>query len=129
MPSEADDFYGRAIGRIRRLTLWVGIGGTLGIVAVKGFGPAAGFLLGAALSILNFQGVTMLADSLGAKRRPGAVAALLIALRYALIGLALYVILRLLGFAPLPVLAGLLVPFGATILEVIYELIFCAHGQ
>ena len=50
------------------------------------------------------------------------MAAVLIALRYLLIGLALYVIVKILGFAPVAVLSGLLTAFGAVVLEVLYEL-------
>jgi ATP synthase I chain len=123
-----EDFYDNALRRIRLLTLAIGVAGTAALFIRADWRAALGFLLGAALSVLNFQGVTMLAGVLGATRRPGAFAAFTIALRYIVIGFALYVILKLLGFAPLPVLAGLLAPFGATILEIFYELIFRAHG-
>jgi hypothetical protein len=124
-----DLFYDRALRRIRLLALCIGIAGAAGILALYGGRPALGFLLGAALSALNFQVVTMFAAGIGATTRPRTATALSIALRYAVIGCALYVILKLLGFAPLPVLAGLLAPFGATILEVFYELICRANGQ
>ena len=124
-----DLFYDRALRRIRLLALCIGIAGAAGILALYGGRPALGFLLGAALSALNFQVVTMFAAGIGATTRPRTATALSIALRYAVIGCALYVILKLLGFAPLPVLAGLLAPFGATILEVFYELIFCANER
>jgi hypothetical protein len=123
------DFYDRALRRVRLLSLCIAIAGAAGILILYGGRPALGFLLGAALSALNFQALTMFAGALGATTRPRTAAAVSIALRYALIGFALYVILRLLGFAPLPVLAGLLAPFGATILEVFYELIFCANER
>lgn len=129
------DFYDRALRRIRLLALCISIGGAVGVLALSGGRPAVGFLLGAALSALNFQALTMFAAALGATSKLGATtkprttAAVSIALRYAVIGCALYVILKLLGFAPLPVLAGLLAPFGATILEVFYELIFCANER
>src|SRR5215471_6410723 len=124
-----DLFYDRALQRIRLLALCIGIAGAAGILALYGGRPALGFLLGAALSALNFQVVTMFAAGIGATTRPRTATALSIALRYAVIGCALYVILKLLGFAPLPVLAGLLAPFGATILEVFYELIFRANER
>ncbi|HYK58401.1 MAG TPA: ATP synthase subunit I [Bryobacteraceae bacterium] len=127
--SAGDDFYDRALRRIRLLAFCIGIAGTAGILAVYGGRPALGFLFGVALSAFNFQAVTMFAAGLGATTRPRTAAAVSIALRYAVIGCALYVILKLLGFAPLPVLAGLLAPFGATILEVFYELIFRANER
>jgi hypothetical protein len=123
------DFYDRALRRIRLLALSIGVGGAAGILILYGGRPALGFLLGAALSALNFQALTMFAAWLGASTRPRTAAAASIALRYAIMGCALYVILKLLGFAPLPVLAGLLASFGATILEVFYELIVCPNER
>jgi len=52
---------------------------------------------------------------------------MLIALRYLLIGAAIYAIVKLLGFTPVAVLWGLLAAFGAVVLEILCELIF--HGQ
>jgi|SRR5579871_4831452 len=120
-------FYERALRRIWRLSFAVSFVGTAAWLVVQGLRPAAGFLMGAALSLLNFQGLVMLAHALGGSKNSGLKAAILIALRYAIIGVALYVILELLGFAPLPVLSGLLAPFGAAILEILYELIFPIH--
>jgi hypothetical protein len=121
------DFSERAVRRIRLLTIVVGVGGTVGFWLARGARPAAGFLMGAALSILNFQGLSMLANTIGRSSKPGPVAAVLIALRYVLIGCALYVIVMVLRFTPMPVLAGLLASFGAVILEIFYELIFLSH--
>ena len=47
--------------RIRRLTIAVGLAGVAALWLTQGAKPAAGFLMGAALSILNFQGLSMLA--------------------------------------------------------------------
>jgi hypothetical protein len=121
------DFNERALRRIRLLTIAVGLTGVAVLWFRQGARPAAGFLMGAALSILNFQGLSMLARAIGGSSKPGPVAALLIALRYVLIGCALYVIVMVLGFTPVPVLAGLLASFGAVILEIFYELIFLSH--
>jgi hypothetical protein len=51
----------------------------------------------------------------------------LIALRYAIVGLAAYAIVRILGITPVAVLAGLLAAFAAVILEILYELILYAR--
>ncbi len=109
---------------MRLLTVAVGLGGTVVLLVRQGVRPAAGFLMGATLSMANFEGLSMLADAVGGTRKPGALAGLLIGLRYLLIGCALYVIVRVLGFAPAVVLAGLLAAFGAAILEILYELVF-----
>jgi hypothetical protein len=118
------DFNERALRRIRFLTVAVGIGGTIVVLVRHGARPAAGFLMGATLSVANFEGLSALVQAIGGSRKPGTVAALLVALRYVLIGCALYVIVRVLGFAPGVVLAGLLAAFGAVILEIFYELVF-----
>jgi hypothetical protein len=114
----------RALRRIRILTVVVGLGGAVVVLVRQGLRPAAGFLMGATLSIANFEGLSMLAAAVGGVRKPGALAGLLIGLRYLLIGCALYVIVRVLGFAPAVVLSGLLAAFGAAILEILYELVF-----
>jgi hypothetical protein len=122
-----DEFYQRAFQRIRWWTALTTVAGTTAWAAIQGVRPGAGFLCGSAISVLNFRGIEMLAGSLGSSKRPRAFAALLMVFRYALAGGALYVIVRILGFAPLPVLAGLLVPFGAVVLEILYELISRVH--
>ena len=122
-----DDFYRRALQRIRWWTALAALAGAAAWVAGQGFRPAAGFLLGSSLSTLNFRGIEMLAGALGSSKSPRVFAPLLMVFRYALAGGALYVIVRILGFTPLPVLAGLLVPFGAVVLEILYELISRVH--
>jgi hypothetical protein len=117
------DFGELALRRIRILTIAVGLAGTLAVLVWQGIRPALGFLLGATLSMANLEGLSQLVYAIGGSRRPGTVAAMLIALRYLLIGLALYVIVKILGFAPAVVLAGLLTAFGAVVLEVLYELV------
>jgi hypothetical protein len=121
------DFTDRALRRIRLLTIAVGIAGIVAVWIKQGAKPATGFLMGATLSMLNLEGISMLVHAIGGSRRPGPVAALLIALRYLLIGVALYVIVMILGFTPIVVLAGLLASFGAVTLEILYELIFSPH--
>jgi ATP synthase I chain len=122
-----DEFYWRALQRIRWCTALIALAGAAAWAAGQGFRPAAGFLLGSSLSALNFRGIEMLAGALGSSKKPRAFSVLLMVFRYALAGGALYVIVRILGFTPLPVLAGLLVPFGAVVVEILYELISRVH--
>jgi len=122
------DFYHRALWRIRLFTLAIGLTGTIFVLLEWGLRPAAGFLAGAALSVLNFRGLSMLANAIGGTARPGPLAAVLIALRYVLIGVIIYVIVRFLGVTPAAVIWGLLAAFGAVILEILCELIFRIHG-
>ena len=120
------DFYDRALRRVRFLALAVGLTGTVAVLLAYGFRTATGFMLGAALSILNFRGLSMLVNVIGGAK-PGAFAAVLIALRYLLIGCAIYVIVRFLGVTPAAVVWGLLAAFAAVILEILYEFIFRIH--
>jgi ATP synthase I chain len=123
MNHEGPIFYARALKRIRLLTILIAAAGAVAWASLQNPRAAVGFLAGAALSVLNFRVLETIADALGSTKRPGAIAALFIVLRYAFIGCALYVIVKILGFAPLPVFAGLLAAFGAVLLEILYELI------
>jgi len=120
------DFYEQALRRVRRFAVILGLTGTAAVLAAFGLRTAVGFMLGAALSILNFRGLSMLVNVIGGAK-PGAFAAVLIALRYLLIGCAIYVIVRFLGVTPATVVWGLLAAFAAVILEILYELIFRIH--
>ena len=108
--------------RLRILTIVVGIAGAVVVLLWQGARPAAGFLIGGVLSMLNLEGISRLTYAIGGASKPGAAAAALIALRYVLIGVALYVIVKFLGFAPVVVLAGFLSAFGAVLLEALYQL-------
>src|SRR5579872_4253867 len=120
------DFYEQALRRVRRFAGVLGLTGTAAILAAYGLRMAVGFMLGATLSILNFQGLSMLVNVIGGTK-PGVFAAVLIALRYLLIGCAIYVIVRFLGVTPAAVVWGLLAAFAAVILEILYEFIFRIH--
>jgi hypothetical protein len=121
------DFYGRALRRIRFLTVVVALAGTVATFIWLGARAAAGFLVGGALSTLNFQGLSMLAGALSGWAKPAPVAAVVIGLRYLLIGCAAYVIVKVLSITPFSVLCGFLAAFAAVILEILYELIFRLH--
>jgi hypothetical protein len=121
------DFYEQALRRVRLFAIAVGLSGTVAVLAVRGARPAAGFLMGATLSILNFRGLSMLVQVLGGSAKPGPLAAVLIALRYVLIGCAIYVIVRFLGVTAEAVVWGLLAAFAAVILEILFEFIFRIH--
>ena len=119
--------YDRALTRIKHLTLLVGVLGTAAVFLVRGRGAAAGFLAGAGISYVNFELLSGLAQMMGATAPKARGWGVLIALRYAIVGIAVYVIVRILGIAPVAVLAGLLAAFAAVILEILYELILHAR--
>jgi len=107
------EFYERALRRVRFFALGVGMIGTVALLLAQ--------------SILNFRGLSMLVNVLGGSSKPGPLAAVLVGLRYLLIGFAIYVIVRFLGVTPAAVVWGLLAAFGAVILEILYELVFRIH--
>jgi hypothetical protein len=118
--------YDRALIRIKYLTLLVCSVGTAAMFVARGRGAAAGFLAGAGLSYVNFELLSGLAYVVGGSSPKVRGWAVLIALRYAIVGVAAYVIVRVLGITPVAVLAGLLAAFVAVILEILYELILYA---
>jgi ATP synthase I subunit len=119
--------YDRALSRIKYLTLVVGLVGSVAVLFARGRGAAAGFLAGAGVSYVNFELLSGLAHVLGASAPKARGWGVLIALRYAIVGAAVYVIVRVLGITPVAVLAGLLATFAAVILEILYELILHAR--
>jgi hypothetical protein len=121
------DFYEQALRRVLRFAIILAVTGTTAALMAYDVRTATGFMLGAALSILNFRGLSMLVNVIGGAAKPGALAAVLIALRYLLIGCAIYVIVRFLGVTPAAVVWGLLAAFAAVILEILYEFIFRIH--
>ena len=119
--------YDRALIRIKYLTLVVGLVGTATMLFARGRGAAAGFLAGAGLSYVNFELLSGPAYAMGSTGSKAAGWGVLIALRYAIVGVAAYVIVRILGITPVAVLVGLLAVFAAVILEILYELILHAR--
>ena len=122
--SEAAHF-GRAIERIRRAMLWLSLAGAVVASGWKGWEWGLGFLAGAAVSLLNFRWLHQLVAALGeGARRPRKRLVLFLSLRYLLLGLGGYVIVRFFGLNLAAGLIGLLVAAAAVILEIIYELIY-----
>jgi len=119
--------YERAYTRIKYFTIAVGLAGTAAMLLTRGREAAAGFLAGAGLSYVNFELLCGLARLMGGSAPKAKGWGVLIALRYAIVGVAVYVIVRILGTTPVAVLAGLLAAFAAVILEILYELILHAR--
>ena len=119
------DFYDRAIARIFRLTMVVGLIGTTAAAVKFGIRAGAGFAVGALLSVFSFHTIRGVASSLGghSNRRAGLYAALFLS-RYALIGAVIYVIVKYLEVSPMALLAGLFASIAAVLAEVLYELVF-----
>ena len=109
--------------RIRRLTIIIGLCGTAAVLLLKGTRDAAGFLAGAAFSLISLRSWIRLAEAAGSgsSTRSAKSYGLFLALRYVLLGAALYAIVNLLGITPVATIVGLLVSFAAVVLGILYE--------
>jgi hypothetical protein len=119
-------FYRRALRRVYLNMAWVAALGAAGTGAWKGWRFGLAFFLGATGSYLNFRWLHQVVDAMGPDARPAPKRIyVFFALRYLLLGLGGYVIVKVFGMNAIAALAGLFVPIAALISEVIYELV---HG-
>jgi hypothetical protein len=121
---EADRaFYERAMARLYR---WIMLAGALGTVAVLAFWSwraAIAFAFGAVASYYNFKWLHEVVEAMGPNARPTRKRVfVLVGLRYALIGVGGYVIVKVFGMNGLAAVVGLFVPVAAVIAEIIFEL-------
>jgi hypothetical protein len=127
MTNPDEQFYERAMERIRRATFALAVGGTLAALIWRGWAWGAGFAVGAAISWLNFRWLNHAVDALGGKRRLRARMAVLAGLRYLILGGMAYVILMFSKASVLAGLAGLFVSTAAVILEMLYQLAYARN--
>lgn len=120
--------YDRAAARIGRNMLWIAVAGAFACWITAGWRWAGGFLLGSAVSLVNYRGMRRVVESLGGQspgRRSVSVAGgLRFAFRFALLGGAAYVILRYTSISVLAVLAGLFVLIAAVFVEAAFEIFY-----
>ena len=124
----AEAFYSGALARITRLMPVIAVA-VLPLLMWRWRWPvAAGFVLGAGLSIYNFwsltRSVNALADRItsGKRTESGGVIVAMMVLRYGVVGAAAYVILRSSVAALYGLLGGLALPVAAMAVEAMYEL-------
>ena len=121
------EFLEQALDRIMRWMLLLVSAGAVGAMVYGGWRWGLGYLLGASASCLNFHWLKRLANSLGdaaAGKPPRARVAVILGLRYLLLGLAGYVILNYSTLSLTAALLGLFVSTAAVILEMLFELIY-----
>ncbi len=120
-------WYAGAVARMLRSMAWLTGAGTLAALALGGWRAGAGFLAGSLASYLNFRWLKRTAEAVGrgaSGKPPRARVAVLLGLRYALLGAGGYVIVKS-SIVSLPAaLAGLFVSVAAVILEAIFELVY-----
>jgi len=115
-----------AIHRIWKATFALAAGGTIGLFAVFGWKWGLGFALGAAISALNFRWLKQVAMVLGtgdAKPRM----AVLLGLRYLLLGGCSYVILKYSEISLPALFWGLFVAVAAVLIEIVCELVYAQN--
>jgi hypothetical protein len=112
-----------AAARIGRILTVVAVLGTCGALALGGWKTGGGFLLGAAISGLNYHWLHKLVKSLGPGTRPR-YRSVILGFRYLILGGGAYVILRVSPISLTAVLAGLFVLTVAVFVEVIFEFVY-----
>jgi len=99
--------------------------GCLVCLILRGWRWAVAYLLGAAASYLNFRWLKRVVDALGGAMtsRPSPKFAILIGLRYLLLGAGAYAIVSFTSLSLPAALIGLFVPVAAVIMEIVFELV------
>lgn len=112
-----------SVTRITRTALILGAFGVLGTWLEAGPRDAAGFLIGALLSLITIRSWFKLAGDLGTDGSvPGGGAAIFLVLRYVLIAGVIYATIRILKSSPAMLIVGLLVSFAAVLLDLLFGL-------
>ena len=118
-------FFDRAVRRIHWAMLWLTIAIAVFVFFWGGWPWVVGYLAGAVASMFNFRWLHQLVSTLGQDaRRPRKRLVLFLALRYLLLVLCGYVIVKCFGLNLAAAVSGLFVAVAAVILEIIYELIY-----
>jgi hypothetical protein len=125
MEAEAADIYDHALRRVYRIIPWLSAGAALAAAAWKGPLTGFAFLLGAVASYLNFSWLHQMVEGLGPGGRPPRKRVyVLFLLRFGLLAVGGYVIVKIFGMNGIAALAGLFVPVAAVICEILYELTY-----
>jgi ATP synthase I chain len=117
----------RAVRRMFRVTLALTVSGSAVYFVTSGWRSGFGFLLGGLISYFNFRWLKRTVYALGevaGGKPPHASVAVFLGLRYLLLGLGAYAILKFSEISLTAVLVGLFAPTAAVILEILIELIY-----
>jgi hypothetical protein len=117
----------RTVARIWKLIWAIGAAGAVALVAWRGWWWGAGWVIGTAVSALNFRWLKQLVLAIGgeaAKPRK----AVFLGMRYVLLGGGAYVILKFSAISLPAALSGLFVSVAAVIVEILLELAYARNG-
>ncbi|MCU1239059.1 MAG: hypothetical protein JWP63_7026 [Candidatus Solibacter sp.] len=117
----------RGIERIWKLMWIVAGGGAAALFVWRGWTWSVGWLIGSAVSAVNFRWLKQLTEALGesdAKPRK----AVFLGMRYLLLGGGAYVILKYSPISLPAALSGLFVSVAAVIIEILFELVYARNG-
>jgi hypothetical protein len=117
----------RAVGRIFRVTMALSAAGGAVYFASGGWRAGFGYLLGSLIALANLRWLKRTVYALGEAaggKPPSSRVAVFLGLRYLLLGLGAYAILRFSEISLTACLVGLFVPTAAVILEILIELIY-----
>ena len=115
-------FYDRALARMDRIAIILGALAVVFFFAREGWRGALGCALAAFASIYNLRRLRALATRLGASGSAGS--AVLAGLRFLLLGILCFVIIKYFGVSAGAVFSALLISVAAVLVEILYELIF-----
>jgi hypothetical protein len=127
VPSLDELWMDRAVARIWKLMWAMAAGGAIVFLAWRGWQWGVGWILGTAVSALNFRWLKQLTEAIGgeaAKPRK----AVFLGMRYLLLGGSAYVILKYSAISLPAALSGLFVSVAAVIVEILLELAYARNG-
>jgi hypothetical protein len=116
----------RALQRMAKLMFSLSAGGAIALFAWRGWTWSVGWLLGASASCLNYRWLRRVTGALGSAS-PKERKAVLLGLRYLLLGGGSYVILKYTAISLPAALAGLFVPVAAVLIEILIELVYARN--
>ena len=124
-----EGFEDRAIERIQRWTVALGIAGSAAGTVAFGWRWGLAFLLGASASWLNFRWLKRFVTALSqmtaaAKSPPRKRVAVIFGLRYLILAAGAYAIVNYSELSLAAALAGLFVAVAAVIVEILFEIVY-----
>jgi len=125
-PQPGDDFYARALDRIQKIMLVLGIAGLTTAWAFFGWRIGVGFALGSAIAYLNFHWLTKIVAGIseltsGSGNATSRRVVHRFVLRYVLMAVIAFVILAVSRESLYGLFAGLFLPAAAILCEAAYE--------